>query len=127
MKALLDTSAWIGYFEGDRIGEKVSDLLKNKENEFFTLSLIIAEVISKIKRKKGNTETALRVINLSSNLIDFDMITAKEAGLLHAEEKEKNDSFGLIDAIIIKTAQKNNLKIITSDNHFKSFKEALIL
>lgn len=127
MKALLDTSAWISYLEGNKIGEKVNNLLKNKENEFFTIPLIIAEVVSKIKRKKGNTETAFNIITMSSELIDQDSITAKEAGLIHAEEKEKSDSFSLADAIIIKTAQKNNLKIITSDNHFKSFKEAIIL
>ena len=122
---LVDTSAWIEYLEGSVIGEKVNKCIS--ENEIYATELIISEVISKVKRKKGNVESAFKILSSFSSLINIDITTAKEAGILHAAEKEKNPSFSLADALIIKAAQKNNLKILTKDSHFKPFKEAIII
>lgn len=127
MKYLLDTSVWIEYFEGSQIGEKVSKMLKNKEDEFYTIPIIISEVISKIKRKRGDVESAFRIIKINSELLEIRADTAKEAGIIHAREKDKNDNFSLADAIIIKIVQDNNIRLITKDNHFKKFKEAIII
>ena len=49
MTFLLDSSAWIEYFEGSPQGEKVWKILKKEK--VHSLNLIIAEVISKFKRK----------------------------------------------------------------------------
>ena len=54
MKYLIDTSAWIEYLNGSESGEKVNKILKNR-NEIYVISLIISEVISKVKRKEGDT------------------------------------------------------------------------
>lgn len=127
MKYLLDTSAWIEYLEGSQIGEKVSKILQSSECEIVTISLIIAETISKVKRKGGDVESAYNILTSSSVLIDTDKRIAKESGILHAKEKEKNDKFSLADAIIATTAKAHNLKIVTKDTHFKYFKEAILL
>ncbi|MEK6928554.1 MAG: PIN domain-containing protein [Nanoarchaeota archaeon] len=126
MKYLIDTSAWIEYLEGSEKGENVNALFNNEDNEITTIPLIIAEVISKVTRKKGNIGSAFALLS-SCVLLAIDGITAKEAGLLHTHEKEKNQNFSLADALILKVAQRNNLKLITTDRHFKSFKEATIL
>ena len=126
MKYLIDTSAWIEYLEGSEIGEEVNKILDNKNNEIFIIDLIIAETISKVKRKKRDVDSAFRITN-NAKIINIDSLTAKEAGLLHAQEKQKNESFSITDALIIKTAEKINVKILTKDPHFKSFKEAIIL
>ena len=126
MKYLIDTSAWIEYLEGSEIGEEVNKILENKNNEIFIIDLIIAETISKVKRKKRDVDSAFRITN-NAKIINIDSLTAKEAGLLHAQEKQKNESFSITDALIIKTAEKINVKILTKDPHFKSFKEAIIL
>lgn len=126
MRYLIDTSAWIEYLEGSRIGEEVNKILKNKGNEILTIPLIITETISKVKRKDGNVETAFNIIN-ETKCIEINSLISKEAGLLHAKEKNKNDSFSTTDSLIIKTAQSLNAKLLTTDNHFKSFEEAIIL
>ena len=126
MNYLIDTSAWIEYLEGSEKGEKVHSLVNDDKNEIFTFSLIIAELISKMQRKHGNVESAFNAISLC-NIISLDSMNSKEAGILHAREKGKNNSFSLANALIIKAAEKNNLKIITTDNHFRSFKEAVLI
>jgi len=127
MKCLIDTSAWVEYLEGSLKGEKVSQIVQDKNNHLYTLSLIIAETISKIKRKKENAESAFNIISKNTELINIDADMSKEAGLLHSQEKEKNDSFSLADALIATTAKYTNSKILTGDNHFKQFKEAIII
>ncbi len=127
MKYLIDTSAWIEYLEGSEKGQKVNEILKEEKNEIYSIPLIVAEIVSKVKRKKGNSDSAFTIVTKTARMVELDVLTAKEAGLLHAKEKEKSQSFSLADAIIIKVAQRNNLKIITKDTHFLSFKEAAVL
>lgn len=126
MNYLIDTSAWIEYLEGSEKGKKVYSIIEENKNEIFTISLIIAELISKMQRKHSKAESAFNIIS-SCKLIDLNQIDSKEAGLLHAQEKEKNNSFSLADALIITAAKKNNLKIITTDNYFKNFPEAILI
>lgn len=127
MKYLIDTSAWIEYLEGSEKGQKVNEILKEEKNEIYSIPLIVAETVSKVERKKGNSDSAFDILTKTARMVELDILTAKEAGLLHAKEKEKSQSFSLADAIIIKVAQRNNLKIITKDTHFLSFKEAAVL
>ena len=63
----------------------------------------------------------------NSKIIDITPRISKEAGLLHADMKVKMSSFPLTDAIIISCAIDNKTKILTTDNHFKGFKEAILL
>ena len=126
MKLIIDAYAWVEYMEGSEKGEKLHNLLlKNDEN--YTLSITIAEVVSKMKRKRGNSLLAYKSINANSKIIEIDKVLANEAGLLHAEIKTKIKDFGLADAFILASAKKLNAKIITGDNHFKNFKEAIMI
>jgi len=51
----------------------------------------------------------------------------KKAGILHAELKEKMKNFGLVDALILTFAKELNAKVVTGDEHFKGFKEAVFI
>ena len=124
---LIDTSAWIEYIEGSSAGEKVSNYLNNESNEILTTPVNIAETIAKVKKIGGNVELAYNIIVSSSSLIELTSELSKEAGILYVQQREKNGSFGLIDAIVIKAAQMNNAKLVTKDQHFKNFKETIII
>lgn len=126
MRYLIDSSAWIEYLEGGKSGEKVNKILKENE-EIFILSLNIAEVISKVKRKLMNYELAYESMIKNAKIIDITPRIAKEAGLLHAKIKSKNKSFSLADALIIISAQVLNAKVLTKDAHFKQFEESIII
>lgn len=126
MKYLIDSYAWIEYLDGSLAGEKVRKIL-TEENEIYSLSLIISEVISRTKRKGGNVETAYRAILSNSKIISVSPEIAKDSGLFHAQMKDKIRDFGLVDSFVFVIAKKLNAKILTGDEHFRGFKEAVMI
>ena len=126
MKFIIDAYSWIEYLEGSKEGEKVYEILKS-DNEKFVLLITIAEVVSKVKRKKGNFILAYESIISNAKVIDITPKIAKEAGLFHAEIRKKQPSFGIVDAFLITTARFINAKVLTGDKHFKNFKEVMLI
>ena len=126
MKYIIDAYAWIEYLIGGKLGEKVREIILSNE-EIISLNITIAEVISKINRKKGNIDIAYNAINTNSKIIDITPEIAKEAGILHAETRKQIENFGLVDALLVITAREMRAKILTGDHHLKNFKEAIFI
>ena len=126
MKYIIDSYAWIEYLNGGKLGEKVRELILS-DNEIISLNIIIAEVVSKVKRKKGNIEIAYEAIKSNSKIIDINPEIAKKAGVLHAETRVEIENFGLVDALLVIVAREEKGKILTGDNHLKNFKEAIFI
>ncbi|MDO8508779.1 MAG: PIN domain-containing protein [Nanoarchaeota archaeon] len=126
MKYIIDSYGWIEYLNGSLVGEKINKILK-ENHEIYSVQISIAEVVSKIKRKNGNTEIAYNSIISNSKIIELTPKMLKEAGLLHAETRKKIENFGLVDAMLIIVARNISAKILTNDSHFKNFKEAIFL
>lgn len=126
MKYIIDAYSWIEYLNGSEKGEKVDNIL-NSENEIFVLPITIAEVVSKVKRNDKDEKIAYESIIKRAKIIETIPRVAKEAGLLHAEMRKKFAQFGIVDALLIKTAKNIQAKIITGDNHFKDFSEAIMI
>lgn len=126
MRYLIDSYAWIEYLDGSLLGENVKKILEGN-NEIISLSITISEVIGRIKRKKGDSETAYTAITTLSKIVGITPEIAKEGGELHAKIREKIKDFGLVDALILTLSRSLNAKILTADKHFKGFKEAILL
>ncbi|MEK6895080.1 MAG: PIN domain-containing protein [Nanoarchaeota archaeon] len=126
MKYIVDSSAWIEYLEGSKLGEKIREIIIS-ENEIYVLNLIIAEVVSKVKRKNSDAELAYKTIITNSKIIELTPKIAKEAGLFHSEERKKIRNFGLVDSLILVAAKLINAKIVTKDEHLLKFKEAFVI
>lgn len=126
MKYIIDAYAWIEYLEGSEQGEKVYKIL-NADNEIFTLPITISEVVSKVKRNNGNSSLAYDAIISNSKILQSTTVVTKEAGLLHAELRKKKSSIGIVDCLLISHARSIKARILTGDNHFKNFKEAVML
>ena len=126
MRILIDSSAWIEYLEGSSKGEKVREILSDS-NEVFVLTLMIAEVVSKVKRKGMDVDLAFNAITKNAKTLEISQEAAKEAGLLHADMRKKIKDFGLMDALILIAARKLKASILTSDSHFKNFKECIFI
>jgi predicted nucleic acid-binding protein len=125
MKCIIDSYAWVEYLDGTVSGSKVKEILMKEEA--YTLILSIAEVISRAKRTGKNTDEVYNAISLNSRIINITPELSRDAGILHAEMRKKIKDFGLIDAFILLTARKMNAKIITGDEHFRGFKEAILI
>ena len=126
MKYLIDTSAWIEYLNGSKAGEKVNQILR-EENKIYVISLIISEVISKVRRKGDNVDLAYDCLIKNSKIFEITPKISKRIGILHAETRNKVPNFSLADASIVCSAEAINAKIITKDMHFKSFKEVIFI
>ena len=126
MKFIIDSYAWIEYLEGSSEGKRVKEIL-NSKNEIYTLSLNIAEVVSKVKRAGKDENLAYKSIIFNSKILDINPKIAKEGGIIHAEIREKIKSFGLVDSFLLVFSRKLGAKIITGDRHFKGFKEAILI
>ncbi len=127
MILVIDTSAWIDYFEGNSAGEKVKEYIENSTNEIYTNILSISEISSLATRKQLDSNKLLSVLFSYSKIYSINIDFSKEVGEIHGQIKEKIKDFGLVDAFILLTAKKLNAKIITGDSHFKGMKEAIIV
>ena len=125
MKYVVDSSCWIDYLEGNESGGKIYDIIKHEE--IFVLPINIADVVSKVKRKKGNFELAYDSIISNASIINITPKIAKDAGILHAEIKPKTPNFSLADSFMIIAAKSMSAKLLTGDEHFRNFKEAVMI
>ncbi|MBI3035742.1 PIN domain-containing protein [Candidatus Woesearchaeota archaeon] len=124
---VIDSFAWIEYLDGSEKGNKVAEIVEAKENEIFTSSATVGEIISKVLRGNKNIEIALNHINNLSTVIGITQEMGIAAGHIHFEAKKKNKNFGMLDAFVAATARKIGAKILTGDPDFKNFKEAVMI
>jgi len=126
-KFVIDSYAWIEYLEGTADGEKVRKIIENRENEIYTCSVTLAEIVSKFARKNIDVNIAINAISSLSKTISADSDLSFVAGKIHAEMKRVIKDFGLSDAYILALSRKLCAKILTEDSHFKNIKEAVFV
>ena len=126
-KYVIDAYAWIEYLNGSEKGKKFGEIIEDNENELFTSSATVGEIISKVLRQNKDIRVALNFINNFSTIIGVNQEIGVLAGQIHFEAKKKNKEFGMLDAFLAATARKINAKILTGDEHFKNFKDAVFI
>lgn len=113
---LLDTYAWVEFFNATEKGAKVKEFLKN--NPCFTSAISIAELSEWIEKEKLDRQKKLFEIKNLSTILEVDQEILELAGMLKVKKRETEKNFGMIDAIILATAKQYHLKIVTGDKHF---------
>ncbi|MBI4163781.1 MAG: PIN domain-containing protein [Candidatus Aenigmarchaeota archaeon] len=119
MSFVLDTYAWIEYFEGSPSGLKVKEILEDSRQPLFTPSIVLAELSDAVVKGKVKTswDDLVRFVVFNTQIKDIDTSIALEAGLIKNEMRKKHPDFGLIDAIVLATSRKANSKLLTGDPH----------
>ena len=126
-RLVVDSWAWMEYFEGSSVGKRIRDKIIDERNEIFTHVVSIAEIISKVRRREKDVDTAWKAITTLSRIINLDEIDSKETGLLHAIIKSHNPNFGLADAFVLSAARKLEAKVLTGDPDFKGIDDAILI
>ena len=126
-KFVIDAYAWIEYLDGSEKGRKVAEIIEEDTNEIFTSSGTVAEVVGKVLRRNEDINIALNHINNFSAVIDITQDICIAAAHIHFEYKKKNKNFGMLDAFVAAIAKKLGAKILTGDNDFRNFKEAVMI
>lgn len=123
---ILDSYAWVDYFDGSALGEKVTKILNS--SECFTSSLSIAEVTINLLKKNKDAQAGFRIMKQLSKELPVDHDTSFEAAKLYVEKRKTLKDIGIVDVIIMTQAKQNNLVIVTGDrDHFKNEKNTILL
>ena len=124
---LLDTSAWVEFFEDTDKREIVWTALKAQK--CFTSIVTLAEIANWCF--KSNLENELKRyvdgVKANSQLIDANEDILLNAGRLNYERKKFGNKWDMMDSIIVATAQAYGLKILTKDNAFRDLPETEVL
>ena len=124
---LFDTYAWIEYFLGSEEGKIVKKLL---EKDHISTSIIsIAELCDKYYREGLFEEWEGRysfIINKSA-ILHISLEISKNVGKSKWELRNKGKTIGLADSLILETAEKGDLIIVTGDPHFKGIENVNFL
>ncbi len=112
---LIDSSAWIAYFTGEKNAGHFRDVIKNTE-KLIVPSIVIYEVFKKIIKEKDKN-TAIKYASYMSQgmVVSFDMPTALSAAMLSTEYH-----LAMADSMILATAQEYNATLWTQDSDFQN-------
>ena len=124
---LLDSWAWLEYFFGGRRGTKVAEYLQNPP--IYISPLILAEVFSTLRRRRDEStaERCLAFMLAHSTVVPIDEELGIEAGRLHAQRRRSVKGFGMVDAVILATARRKGVRLVTGDDHFAGLSDVDIL
>lgn len=116
---LIDSSAWIAYFTGEKNAKYFRKAINDREN-LIVPSIVIYEVFKKILQEKGK-DTAIKYAGhlCEGKIIGLDSVTALTAAGIAAEFQ-----LAMADSIILATAREYNATIWTQDSDFQNFPEA---
>jgi predicted nucleic acid-binding protein len=124
---LLDTSVWIEFFQGAEKSKRVEDILKTEEN--FTGIITFAEVVNWCLKNniQDKIKDYIEGIKNGSTILGLNEPIAILAGKINYERKRIEKDRGMMDSIILATAQIYNLKVLTKDSQFKDLPNVEIL
>lgn len=124
---LLDTSALVEFFDSTSKGKLITEEMLSPEATLFIPSIVVAEITSKLARRGFNSAKFLGELESSASVLSLTSNVAKRAGDLHAELRKKDKDISLADCIIMVHADDEGALIITTDEHFKLYKNAKII
>ncbi len=124
---VIDAYAWVEYFNGTALGEKVRVLVENQQNKIVTNIVTLAELSSSYHRGGLNFDAEEKSLLSLSTLYHPDASFAVEAGRLHAELRKTRKHIGLADTFVLLTARKCTATIVTGDEDFRGLKEVLMI
>jgi predicted nucleic acid-binding protein len=115
---LLDTWAWVEYFDGTPAGARVQRILESAT--VATSILSVAELSDLYTRRKSPTlDEKVEFVRGSGQLLDLDLRAVSKAGLTKWTQRARKHPMGLGNAVIYETARANGLTVVTGDPGFK--------
>jgi hypothetical protein len=127
MEYVIDSYAWVEYFNGSKKGEVLKKLFLEEKNRFFTVSCCLAEIKSWAIKNNQNFDNILNIIKANSEILNLNENDWILAGEERTEQRIKQKDFGLIDSTILIKQKELTCKIITGDLHFKNLKNIIFL
>ena len=125
MAIVFDTYAWVEYFDGTKKGGIVGKYLE--EEEVITPSIVLLELSYKSDKEGWDFNKYLNFIKTNSKIIGVNEKFILTFGRAYNNIKKQVKNIGITDIIIIHTAEMNDAKILTGDEHFEKTGKAIVL
>ena len=122
---VLDSFAWIEYFNGTSAGERVQSLLEARHA--VTPAIVVAELSGKHKRLNRDFGPKYDFVKARTSVVPLEEELARVAGELNFERKKRVKGWGMADSIVLATARRSGSKIVTGDSHFKDLPEETVM
>jgi predicted nucleic acid-binding protein len=115
LTVLIDSWAWIEFFQGSEPGKRVEDFIDN-DHELIVSSINISEVYRWILRfyDESTAEEKREAIKERCFIVDVDEGIAVEAAKI-----KHQFSWGLGDSIVYATAKQRGAEVLTGDSDFR--------
>ncbi len=128
MKYVIDSYAWLEYFMGTKVGERVKEIIDNSE-EKITPTICLAEVYAKTLKVEDQqlAEKQKAFIKEKSAIVFLDEMIAVEAAKVLVNNKKEIDGWGMADSIVYATAIVKKADVMTGDEHFRKLKNVLLI
>lgn len=126
MRYLLDTSAWLVHFFGERGVEEVNTLFDDPANEIYISALSLPELYARLKaidRDRHWPEVWAHYTALFAGALPADGAIALTAIQLRAAASTRLPT---IDAVIAATAAANRMTLIHRDPHMAAIPRELL-
>lgn len=122
-KYIIDTYVWIDYFRG--LANQQLKRIIDREI-LYTPTIVLAELKKKyVEDNEVGFSVNLEDIRSKSSIIDLDETTAIRAGEIRATIPIRD--IGIVDCILIASAEINNAKVLTGDPHFRGLGNSVLI
>ena len=112
---IVDSSCWLEYFSGSKIGDKVAGIIDDVDN-LIVPAITIYEVFKKLLIEVGEDRALFAVAHMKQGeVVDLDSDLA-----ISAAQTGKEFGLAMADSLIYATTRKRRAKLYTSDKHFKN-------
>jgi len=125
----LDTSVIIEIFRSDKNAKTFQDIYERIKDEPLFISLIqIGEISDWCLKNHINPERRITKLKQILNLISLNEKICYDAAHTKYKIRKKGvTKFSLIDGIILASARSINQKLLTMDNDFRTFGDAVVI
>lgn len=127
MISIIDTSAWVEYFEGSAKGIFLKNLLEDKKNKFVTMESCIAELVGVSLRQGLDFRQLKTFVKENSVILPILTETWISAAKIRHVVRKTRPQFGLLDALLLAKQKELNCSLISSDSHFKALKNVVYI
>jgi len=97
------------------------------DNEVFTASLSVAEVVSRVQRWGKDGRRTAQDLEAACVIVPMDFTLAVSTGLIHAAMRAKVPDFPYGDAAVLAVARTLKARIVTCDSHFAGERDVILL
>jgi len=114
---IVDSSCWLEYFAGSRVGEEVSSVIEDTDH-LLVPAIVVYEVFKKLILELDEDKALYAVAHMKQgHIVNLDTDLA-----IYAAKIGKDNKLAMADSIIYAITKKYNAVLWTQDKHFKDLK-----